>query len=147
MTVLHATTVGLFERGAWRGVLLTGASGAGKSDLALRLLAAGARLVADDRTLVWASGGALYGQAPETLSGLIEARGLGLAYQPPLPFVRIALVVALDGEAAERLPEPRSETLAGVAIQRLRLEAREASAPAKLHLALRGCVRTLGGEA
>ena len=37
-------------RPGWRAVLLRGPSGAGKSDLALRLIEAGARLVADDQT-------------------------------------------------------------------------------------------------
>ena len=146
MNPVHATTVALYLRGGWRAALITGASGAGKSDLALRLLAAGGRLVADDRTLVWASGGALWGRAPETLAGMIEARGVGLMSAPALGFARIGLVVALDGPPAERLPEPRFETLQGIATPRLRLEPFEASAPVKLALALAGEFAALGDK-
>ena len=60
--ILHAGLVARRQDGYWRGVLIEGASGAGKSDLALRALDHGFRLVADDRVVVWASGGALYGQ-------------------------------------------------------------------------------------
>ena len=51
--------------GGWRGALIEGPSGAGKSDLALRALDAGFRLVADDRVVVWTSGGRLFGRAPD----------------------------------------------------------------------------------
>lgn len=145
-SALHASCVALWRPEGWRAALLTGASGAGKSDLLLRLLAAGGRLVADDRTLVWASGGALWGRAPETLSGMIEARGVGLMSAPPLAFARIGLLAALDGPAAERLPQPVSESLQGIAIPRLRLDGFQASAPAKLALALAGDFAALGDE-
>jgi hypothetical protein len=144
--ILHATTVALRTSDGWRGALLSGASGAGKSDLALRLLAAGGRLAADDRTLVWSSGGALWGRAPDSIAGRIEARGLGIVSAPALGLVRIVLFVALDGPAAERLPDPGFETLAGIALPRLRLEPYEASGPVKLALALQGRVEGLGDE-
>ncbi|MBM3488544.1 MAG: hypothetical protein FJX67_18250, partial [Alphaproteobacteria bacterium] len=50
---LHATCIAVDGI----GVLVRGASGAGKSDLALRLIDAGARLVADDQVLVEAAAG------------------------------------------------------------------------------------------
>ncbi len=138
--------VALYLPDGWRAVLIRGASGAGKSDLALRLLAAGGRLVADDWTLVWASGGVLWGRAPETLTDMIEARGVGLMTAPALGFARIGLIVALDGPPAERLPEPGFETLQGIATPRLRLDPFEASAPAKLALALAGRFAALGDK-
>ena len=70
-------------------MLIEGPSGSGKSDLALRAIEIGFRLVADDRTLVWASGGALYGRAPAPLGGLIEVRGVGVLAGPrPRPSPR-----------------------------------------------------------
>ena len=57
--ILHAGLLAIYLNGAWRGVLIEGASGAGKSDLAIRLLEQGFRLVADDRVLVWSCDGAL----------------------------------------------------------------------------------------
>ncbi|MGE3652127.1 MAG: HPr kinase/phosphorylase, partial [Reyranellaceae bacterium] len=76
---IHATCVALPEG----GVLLRGDSGAGKSDLALRLIDGGARLVADDRTDLMREGDLLIARAPTSIAGLIEARGLGILRLPP----------------------------------------------------------------
>lgn len=135
--ILHAGLVALRLGGLWRGALIEGPSGAGKSDLALRALDAGFRLVADDRTLVWTSGGALFGRAPDPLVGLVEARGQGVLTEPALPFAEIVLwVVAAAPEEIERAPEPETAMLAGAPVPRLRLDVREPSAPAKLRRAM-----------
>ncbi len=86
------------------GVLLLGAPGAGKSDLLLRLLDRGFRLVADDRVEV--SGG--LARAPETVAGLLEVRGLGILRLPHAPDARLVLAVSLDPPPGgrERLPHP-----------------------------------------
>ena len=60
---LHGTAVACRLNGVWRGVWITGPSGAGKSDVALRLMARGWRLVADDYAHVFASGGAVWATA------------------------------------------------------------------------------------
>src|SRR3546814_3116989 len=60
------------------GVLILGQSGQGKSDLALRLMDRGARLVADDRCDIWHERGRLWCRPPETLAGKIEVRGIGI---------------------------------------------------------------------
>ena len=61
------------------GVLVTGPSGVGKSELALELLSRGHRLVADDAVeLRHAGNSCLIGSSPELLTGFIEARGLGI---------------------------------------------------------------------
>lgn len=101
--VLHASSV------AWRGdaVLILGRSGAGKSALALSLLALGADLVADDRTVVAVHGDSLWLAAPAGLPPLIEARGIGLLGVQPVPSARLRLVVDLDQAPSGRLPEPR----------------------------------------
>lgn len=59
--------------GYWQGVLITGPSGAGKSDLALGMLQAGCKLVADDRVLIWVSDGALYGRSPDPLAAHLRS--------------------------------------------------------------------------
>ena len=66
----HAGLIALYGGGLWRGVLIEGRSGSGKSDLALRCLSLGFRLVADDRTRLWVSEGRLFGAAPEPIAGL-----------------------------------------------------------------------------
>jgi hypothetical protein len=132
--VLHAGLIAAHGAGGWRGVLIEGPSGAGKSDLALRALSEGFRLVADDRTLVWASGGELFGRAPDSLAGLMEIRGLGVLPQPALRHCRVVLCVR-DGPS-DRLPDPSWVNHAGLNVPLMILPLLESSAPAKLRRAL-----------
>lgn len=89
------------------GVLLLGESGAGKSDLALRLIGQGAMLVADDRCELFIAGDSLWARAPQRLAGLIEVRGVGIVRLPFLPEARVALVARLVApQFVPRLPEP-----------------------------------------
>jgi HPr kinase/phosphorylase len=98
-------------------VLILGPSGAGKSSLALRMMALGARLVADDRTEVAPREGRLVARAPDALHGLIEARGMGLLRVPDaLDWAEIALVVDLGRAEPDRLPPWRTTDLAGVTL-------------------------------
>lgn len=132
--IVHAGLIATYLDGFWRGVLIEGPSGSGKSDLALRALDEGFRLVADDRVLLWACEGALYGRAPLSLEGLIEARGLGICREPALALCRIALAVRC--EQHERMPEPAHTDYVGLSIPTLSLAPLESSAPAKLRRAL-----------
>jgi serine kinase of HPr protein (carbohydrate metabolism regulator) len=135
--IRHAGLIARFRGGSWRGVLIEGPSGAGKSDLALRALDQGWRLVADDRTLVWASGGRLYGRAPDALAGLIEARGLGVLPVAPRAFAEIAFAVrCVDGDAIERASEPETLAILDLPVPLITIAATQASAPAKLGRAL-----------
>ena len=141
--ILHAGLVALRVQGRWLGALITGSSGLGKSDLMVRAFETGFRLVADDRTVVWASDGLAFGRAPQALDGLIELRGLGVVSEPALPLTEIGLVVRCEQEPPERMPEPELDLVAGLPTPVLRLTALEASAPAKLGRALSG-LRRLG---
>lgn len=146
MTMLvHATCVALRPQGTssgrdWRAVLLRGPSGAGKSDLALRLIEAGGRLVADDQTRLTRSGRSLFATAPAALAGLLEVRGVGivkLARGQLLSRALLSLLVDLvAADRIERLPEPAEETLLDVGLPVLTLAPFEVSAVAKLRLAL-----------
>lgn len=130
---VHAGLIALPTAAGWAGVLIEGPSGSGKSDLALRALDHGFRLVADDRVLLWTSGGALFGRAPDVLAGLIEARGVGVGPAPSLRLARIAVVVECVAAArVERLPDPLTVEREGVSIPLLRLWPFEPAAPAKL---------------
>lgn len=133
--IRHAGLIARRQDGFWRGALIEGPSGVGKSDLALRALDHGFRLVADDRVVVFSAGPRLYGKAPEPLAGLIEVRGLGvIAAASPLPFCEIAVLIrCVDAPGAvARLPDPRAETIIGLAIPVFDLWPREPSAPAKI---------------
>ena len=61
-----------------KGVLITGDSGMGKSEIALELIRSGHILIADDRVDVTRAHGQLIGQAPDLLAGMIEIRGIGI---------------------------------------------------------------------
>ncbi|UVO55825.1 HPr kinase/phosphorylase [Sphingomonas sp. SUN039] len=129
---LHATTVSV----GGRAIMIEGVSGAGKSDLALRLIDRGALLVSDDYTFVQRRAGRIVASAPATIAGKIEVRGLGILDMPNVAEAPVALVVTL-GEPAARLPEPgQARSLLGVDIPLLSLDGREASAPFKAELAL-----------
>ena len=133
-TQIHATCVEV----AGAGILLLGASGTGKSDLALRLIDQGARLVADDRTDLLRREGDLYASAPGTIAGRIEVRGIGILAVPAVAQARVRLAVELvePGEV-ERLPEPRERAFLGVSIPLLALDPFAASSAAKVRLAAR----------
>ena len=130
----HAGLIARLVGGVWRGVMIEGPSGAGKSDMALRAMAHGFQLVADDRVLLWVADGRLYGRAPDVLAGQIEVRGLGVMPAPALPFCEVCLLVRDD--APDRMPDPATQTILGVAIQLLKVALIEDSAPIKLGLAL-----------
>jgi HPr kinase/phosphorylase len=107
---LHATCVAF----AKRGVLILGPSGSGKSALGLQLMALGARLVADDRTILTPKAGALIATSSSAIRGLIEARGLGLIRADAIASAPIALVVDLGHTETDRLPPFRRITLCGI---------------------------------
>lgn len=102
-TILHACCVAH----AGRAVLISGASGAGKSALALQLMALGAGLVADDRTCLDARDGVLIASAPAAIRGMIEARGIGLLRAESVAHAPVRLAVDLDRAETERLPPER----------------------------------------
>lgn len=140
---IHASCVAL----GTQGVLLIGPSGAGKSDLALRLIEGGAKLVADDRTLLFTRSGALHAKAPASIKGLLEIRGVGIVKLPVRASIRIALVVRLGREGV-RLPAPQLYRLpAGLQLAspppQISADARFASTPAKIRLALAAFSRDL----
>src|ERR1700710_2758966 len=98
---IHASCVAIGNR----GVLLLGPSGTGKSDLALRLIDEGAKLVADDRTILFLAKGVLHARCPASIKGLLEIRGLGIVKLPWRTKVKITLFVRRGREGA-RLPRP-----------------------------------------
>src|SRR5512135_2106021 len=104
------------------GVLLRGPSGSGKSDLALRLIDAGASLVADDYTDVCEAGGRLIAAAPPELRGLLEVRGLGIVLLQAVPSARlIACIDLVPIDKVERMPLDQDVQILGVPLPRFAL--------------------------
>jgi serine kinase of HPr protein (carbohydrate metabolism regulator) len=144
--MLHATCLDI----GGRGVLIQGRPGAGKSDLAIRLIdqpgsgiAGGlpktARLVADDQVVIRRLAAGLVASPPENLRGLIEIRGLGILKIPYCPETILRLIVTLrKNEEIDRMPQPTDlmVKILGVGLPRISLDPRSASAPARLRAAL-----------
>lgn len=109
---VHASCVALDGR----GLLILGPSGSGKSAMALQLMALGARLVADDRTVLVARDGALFATCPAAIAGRIEARGVGILRAEPLPEAEVVLAADLGAPESARLPPHRSIVFCGVEV-------------------------------
>lgn len=132
---IHATTVAIHGH----GVMLTGGSGAGKSDLALRLIDRGAELVADDYTDLCVVDGQLFARAPATIAGKIEVRGIGILERPFREQAIVLLAVRLGVE--ERMPLPRVVRIAGVDVAETTIDPFPASAALKVELAVAALIR------
>lgn len=110
--IVHGTAVAL----EGRGLLIRGASGRGKSALALQMMGFGAGLVADDRVSLERQGSAVLARAPDSLPTLIEARGIGLLNVALIGVTPLCGVLDLTGEAAHRLPTSDTCDLMGQAL-------------------------------
>jgi len=129
---LHASTVALDGR----AVLISGPSGSGKSDLALRLLDRGFTLVSDDQTILRKASGRVLASAPPTIHGKLEIRGVGIVEMETVSDIPVALFVELTSDI-QRLPDDSRERLVlDVKLPLISVDAMTASAPSKVALAL-----------
>ena len=109
---VHASTVAVQDR----ALLILGPSGCGKSALALTLMAHGAGLIADDRTILTREGESLLAACPPAIRGRIEARGMGLLAAVPHATCRVALAIDLGQRETERLPPRREVSFLGLSL-------------------------------
>ena len=129
---VHASTVA----SEGRAVLITGPSGSGKSDLALRMLDRGFTLVSDDQTIVRRDGDRLIASAPATIAGKLEIRGIGIVEMETAKDVPVALIVELTSDI-QRLPDDsRERPVLGLPLPLVSVDALTASAASKVALAL-----------
>jgi len=121
---VHASAVRVGEQ----AILIRGASGTGKSRLALDLILAGrtgmiaaTKLIGDDRVRLDTRNGRVWASGVPELEGMLEIRGLGIRRCDFAAGADIALVVDLAASDAERLPPPeRLKTLiSGVELPRI----------------------------
>jgi serine kinase of HPr protein (carbohydrate metabolism regulator) len=129
---VHASTVALDGR----AVLITGPSGSGKSDLALRMLDRGFTLVSDDQTIVKKDGSRLIASAPPTIAGKLEIRGIGIVEMQRSENVPVALIVELTSEIQRMPDDSRERPILGVKLPLITIDAMTASAPSKVAIAL-----------
>jgi serine kinase of HPr protein (carbohydrate metabolism regulator) len=129
---IHASTVALDGRAE----MITGPSGSGKSDLALRLLDRGFTLVSDDQTIVRRDGERLLASAPPQIAGKLEIRGIGIVEMERASDVPVALLVELTSDI-QRLPDDsRERPILGARLPLISIDAMTASAASKVGLAL-----------
>lgn len=140
MTLFHGN--GIFFEG--HGLLLTGPSGSGKSDLSLRLMGLGAQLVGDDYVdLAQNEAGRLVMAAPRNIAGRIEVRHVGILPVEYLPTAEVDLILKLlprdrlPQNRLQRLPEPEVMILEDVAVPCLDFDAFVPSAPEKIRAAIK----------
>lgn len=111
--IIHATTICVDGH----ALVILGASGSGKSALALELIALGATLVADDRTELSIGPQGLTANCPPAIQGLIEARGVGLLQVPYVQDIPVLLAVDLDQDEQDRLPSRHNVVLLGQSLR------------------------------
>ncbi len=140
MLLVHGTTVEI----TGHGVLIRGPSGSGKSDLGLRLIDGGAQLVADDQTELLPRAGRLIARVPDSIAGLMEVRGMGVITVAHRAWVPLALVVDLVADdEVERMPAPGVAEFLGLSVPRLAIAPFQASAAAKVRLAMHLATRDI----
>ena len=119
------------------GILIRGPSGSGKSDLALRLIDDGADLIADDQVVIKAVGQELYLSPPDSLSGLIEVRGVGVIKIEYVRDIRLCLIVELDPRnEIQRIPKIKEELIKKIPVPVINMYAFESSVLAKIKIIL-----------
>lgn len=133
MVQVHGTCIDI----GGMGVLLLGPSASGKSDLALRLIDGGAVLIADDRTDVTLKDGVLVASAPAEITGTIEVRGLGLLKVGAGQKAVLGFVAELvEPKLVERMPHAQTWEYGGISVPAIKIAPFEASAAAKVRLAV-----------
>lgn len=128
----HASTVAT----GGRAVMITGPSGSGKSDLALRLVDRGFSLVSDDRTIVRRDGDRLIASAPPQIAGKLEIRGIGIIEMEATNDVPVTLLVELTSDMQRMPDDSRERPILGIALPIVTIDAMTASAAAKVAFAL-----------
>jgi HPr kinase/phosphorylase len=120
--------------------MLTGPSGSGKSDLALRLIDRGAILVSDDAVSMTLVDGTLMIATAPNIKGKIEIRGVGICEVEAVSPVPLRLVVELCSDIERMPPASLWTDICDFDVPLLQLAPFEASAPVKLEYAYRAVI-------
>lgn len=127
---IHATAVSI----GGVGVIITGPSGSGKSDLAIRLIDRGAVLIADDYVCIEPSAIGPILRCPENITGKIELRGVGIIERPFAQGIVAQMHIALGAEG-ERLPlDMPKQPVGDITLPTLAMDAFHSSSPIKAEI-------------
>ncbi len=132
----HATAVSI----SGYGVMIGGKSGSGKSDLALRLIDRGAKLICDDYVALSEISGTLMLSNAPNIAGKIEIRGLGVLSIPYVDFAPLRLYIDLDMELIRHPDNWQTKQLAGYGVPMIAVTARAHSASIVIEIALQNIV-------
>lgn len=134
VTSLHGVLVQIYGK----GVLLTGESGMGKSEIALELVKKGHLLVADDRVDCFLIHKKIVGQSPQVLKEMLEIRGVGIinvakmfGISSVLDKTNVDLNIHLEQWSAEKdydrvgIEEKKYKDILGISIPKLELPVKE----------------------
>jgi len=119
-----------------RAMLIEGATGTGKSSLALALIDRGATLIGDDSLIIEVRDGRLFAHPHPNTRGLLEVRNLGLLPFAVCDSAPVALVVRLSTEAPRYIEACETIAIAGIAIPCIDLWPGTADLAIKAELAL-----------
>jgi serine kinase of HPr protein (carbohydrate metabolism regulator) len=104
---VHSTSVFWHDK----GILITGKSGSGKSDLALRLIYEGAILISDDQTLLHDKITHIEMSSPTNIQGLLEVRGIGIIKVPYSSNIKLDYHINITNKPIERMPTKQTYTI------------------------------------
>jgi HPr kinase/phosphorylase len=117
-------------------LLITGASGVGKSELALALIDRGAQLISDDQVALRLQGGRLIASPAQNIGGLIEVRNLGLLPMAVGEECPVALLIELNRSAPRWIERPPQRQILGISIPEVVLEPGSSVLAIKAEMAL-----------
>ncbi|MEY3634729.1 MAG: hypothetical protein RLZZ61_1139 [Pseudomonadota bacterium] len=134
--ILHGSAVAI----GGNGVLLCGPSGSGKSDLALRLIDRGAKLICDDILHIEHSNSFPLLACAPNIAGKIEVRGIGICTVEFLPSAPLRLIVQLTQNVERMPPAHQSINIEGFSVPMLKLDPFQTSSVLKVEWALRSVI-------
>ena len=135
-TIFHGSAVAIGGNGG----LLLGPSGSGKSDLALRLIDRGAKLICDDALHIEHSNGLPLLSCAPNIAGKIEIRGIGICPVDFVPSAPLRLIVQLTQDMERMPPEHQRINIADFSVPMFKLDPFQASSALKVEWALKSVI-------
>ena len=135
-TMVHGSAVAI----GGLGVLLLGPSASGKSDLALRLIDRGAKMIGDDILYIKSTDNVPQLEYAPSIAGKSEVRGVGICPVEYVTSAPLRLIVEF-AQDIDRMPAEDMRTMiADFSVPLVKLDAFQVSSALKVELALRSVI-------